>query len=159
MIQEQSFDFNASGARFSLPMLSAKTQYASLAMLELAMLDSEGRPVQAARIAQRHGIPGQFLVQIMHALKRAKLVASTRGAAGGYRLSRSPQEITIGEIVAVFESIEEPTHCAASESPFAPTLLEVCCELSRARRVQLESTTLAELADRAAVHAEPMWYI
>ena len=71
--------------------LSSKTQYACLAMLELAQHHSLGEPVQVRRIAERHGIPAQFLVQIFQDLKRAGLVTSVRGAAGGYLLSRIPR--------------------------------------------------------------------
>src|ERR1044072_6691129 len=104
-------------------MLSSKTQYACLAMLQLAQEHAAAQPVQAPRIAERQGIPATFLVQILHDLKRAGLVASTRGGAGGYRLSRSPSEITLGDVVDVFETVEEPAECAAAGSPLAPALL------------------------------------
>lgn len=140
-------------------MLSAKTQYAALAMLQLAQDFASGEPVQVRRIAERHGIPATFLVQILHELRRAGLVASTRGASGGYRLNRPPSEITLADVVDAFESAEEPAECAAADSPWGPALLDVCCELARARRERLQSLTLADLADRAAVAAGPMWYI
>jgi Rrf2 family protein len=115
--------------------------------------------VQVRRIAERHGIPATFLVQILHELRRAGLVASTRGAAGGYRLSKPPGEITLADVVDVFESAEEPSECAAAESPWGPTVVDVCCELSRTRRERLQSLTLTDLVERAAVGAGPMWYI
>ncbi|MCC6492092.1 MAG: Rrf2 family transcriptional regulator [Pirellulales bacterium] len=140
-------------------MLSARTQYAILAMLQLAHDFAVGEPVQVRRIAQRHGIPSTFLVQILHELRRAGLVASTRGAGGGYRLSRPPGEITLSDVVDVFEPADEPAACAASRSPWGSALVDVCCELTRARRQRLQALTLAELADRAPVEAGPMWYI
>lgn len=140
-------------------MLSAKTQYAVLAMVDLAIQYADGRPVQAARIAERHGIPGQFLLQILHDLKRADLVNSTRGAAGGYRLSKSPEKISLATVVDVFESAEATTDCAASQSPLGPAVVEICRDLARLRSERLASATLASLAESAAVHAEPMWYI
>jgi len=140
-------------------MLSAKTQYACLAMLQLAQEYAGGEPAQVRRIAERHGIPATFLVQILHELRRAGLVASTRGASGGYRLNRPPSEITLADVVDVFDPAEEPVECAASDSPWAPALVDVCCELARTRRERLQSVTLAELAERAAVGAGPMWYI
>ena len=140
-------------------MLSAKTQYAALAMLQLAHEHAAGEPVQVRRIAERHGIPATFLVQILHELRRAGLVASTRGASGGYRLNRPPGEITLADVVDAFETAEEPAECAAADSPWGPALLDVCCELTRARRERLQSLTLADLAERAAVAAGPMWYI
>jgi Rrf2 family protein len=140
-------------------MLSAKTQYAALAMLQLAHEYAAGEPVQVRRIAERHGIPATFLVQILHELRRAGLVASTRGASGGYRLNRPPGEITLADVVDAFETTEEPAECAAAGSPWGPALLDVCCELTRARRERLQSLSLADLAERAAVGAGPMWYI
>ena len=59
----------------------------------------------------------------------------------------------------MFESTDEPAECAAAESPLAPALLEVCCDLVRTRREQLQSITLADLAERAAAGAGTMWYI
>jgi Rrf2 family protein len=140
-------------------MLSSKSQYACLAMLQLAQEYAAGEPVQAPRIAERHGIPATFLVQILHELKRAGLATSTRGAAGGYRLSRPPGDVTLADVVDVFETFDEPAACAASASPLAPAMLEVCCDLVRARREQLESITLADIAERAAAGAGSMWYI
>jgi Rrf2 family protein len=139
--------------------LSSKSQYACLAMLQLAHEYAGGEPVQAPRIAERHGIPANFLVQILHELKRAGLAVSTRGAMGGYRLSRSPGDITLADVVDVFESAEEPTACAAAASPLGPAVHEVCCDLVRTRREQLQSVTLADLAERAAAGADAMWYI
>jgi Rrf2 family protein len=140
-------------------MLSARAQYAVLAMLQLAQEYASAEPVQVRRIAGRHGIPSTFLVQILHELRRAGLVASTRGAAGGYRLSKPPAEITLADVVDVFESTEEPAACAAAESPWGPALVDVCCELTRLRRERLQSLTLIDLADRATVGAGSMWYI
>lgn len=140
-------------------MLSSKSQYACLAMLQLAQEQAAGEPVQAPRIAQRHGIPATFLVQILHDLKRAGLVTSTRGAAGGYRLSRSPNDVTLADVVEVFESVDDPVECAAAASPLAPAMMEVCGDLVRVRRDLLQGITLADLAERSAAGATSMWVI
>ena len=139
--------------------LSAKSQYACLAMLQLAQDYSSGETVQVRRIAERHGIPATFLVQILHELKRGGLAASTRGAAGGYRLSRPPGEITLADVIDLFESAEEPAECAAADSPWGPALHEVCCELTRTRRERLQSLTLTDLVEHSATAAGPMFYI
>jgi Rrf2 family protein len=140
-------------------MLSAKTQYACLAMLQLAQDFPGGEPVQVRRIAERHGIPMSFLVQILHELKRAGLANSVRGASGGYRLSRPPAELTLADVVEIFEPAAAPVDCAAANSPLAPAMLEICTDLAAARNEQLRSVTLAELAERAAQHADSMWTI
>jgi len=139
--------------------LSAKTEYACLAMLELAQHFGEEKPVQVRCIAERHGIPSPFLVQILQDLKRQGLVNSTRGAAGGYRLSRPPQEISLAEVLDVVEGQTGPTTYASAASPLAPVLLEVCHELSASRRERLEAIALADLVDRACEATEPMWFI
>jgi Rrf2 family protein len=128
-------------------------------MIELASHYQGDRPVQAARIAARHGIPAQFLLQILHELKRAKLVSSTRGAAGGYRLCRPPEDVPLVSVVDVFESIEEANVCAAADSPLAPAMICICSDLAKDCRQRLASITLADLAEQSTIGAEPMWYI
>ena len=68
--------------------LSSKTQYACLAMLQLAQEHAASQPVQAPRIAEQQGIPATFLVQILHDLKRAGLVVEHARRRG--RLSAQP---------------------------------------------------------------------
>jgi Rrf2 family protein len=138
--------------------LSAKTEYACLAMLELAEEYDSGQPVQLRRIADAHGIPPRFLVQILLQLKGAGLVASTRGAAGGYRLFRPPQEISLADVIEVVDGLARPESNAAATSPLSQALLGFCCELSQWQRDRLETVTLADFAEHAA-QREPMWYI
>jgi Rrf2 family protein len=138
--------------------LSAKSEYACLAMLQLAEDYDSGEPVQIRRIADAHGIPSRFLVQILLQLKGASLAASTRGAAGGYRLTRPPHEITLAEVIDVMEGNERPATNAAKVTPLVGSLLEFCRELGEAHRDRLDSTTLADLVEQAA-EREPMWYI
>ncbi len=139
--------------------LTAKTEYACLAVLELAQHFEADRPVQLRLVAERHGIPAQFLVQILQELKRAGLVTSTRGSCGGYRLASSPQETSLAEVIDAIEASEDPNRCAAVKSPLAPVLMEVCHELSAARRAYLEGITLSDLVERACAGQDPMWYI
>jgi Rrf2 family protein len=127
-------------------------------MLQLAEEYDSGEPVQIRRIADVHGIPARFLVQILLQLKGASLVASTRGAAGGYRLGRPPGEITLADVIEVMEGNERPETNAGKATPLVGTLLHFCRQLSEAQRDRLEDTTLADLAELAA-QREPMWYI
>ncbi len=138
--------------------LSAKTEYACLAMLELAAAYQRGEQVQIRRLAEEHGIPSRFLVQILLQLKSASLVASTRGAAGGYRLARSPSEITLAEVIEVMEGEERPTSSAGKTTPLVSTLLQLCRELDESQRDRLHDTTLTDLIELTA-RREPMWYI
>ncbi|MDC0937029.1 Rrf2 family transcriptional regulator [Pirellulales bacterium] len=140
-------------------MLSARTQYACLAAAQLASEYASGQPVQAGRIAERHGIPPTFLVQILNELKRAGLVTSTRGAGGGYRLSSPPEQTTMADVVDLLEPAELPDACAAARSPLAATVHRICCELATDRRARLAEVTIADLAEGLGSETEPMWYI
>ena len=140
--------------------VSAKTEYACIAVMELAAGYQSGEPVRIRSIAQRHGIPSRFLVQILLQLKGAGLVASTRGAAGGYRLVRPPDEITLGGIMAVIEGPEEPVaSSAAAKTPEVGVLLSIWQEISDVQREMLERVTLAELVEQCRAREEDMYYI
>jgi Rrf2 family protein len=139
--------------------LSAKTEYACLAMLQLAERYSSGEPEQIRRIAKEHGIPSQFLVQILLQLKAAELVNSVRGASGGYRLNRSPQKITLLEVIDVMEGNEQPTTSAGETSPLSEVLLNLRQEISDQQRQKLTSVTLADIVEKAAEPSEPTWFI
>lgn len=80
--------------------ISAKTEYAVRAMLQLA--DAAGRdegPVSVDALAQAQGLPRKFLESILADLRRAGLVLSTKGAHGGYRLARPAAEIPVGTVM------------------------------------------------------------
>ena len=139
--------------------ISAKVQYACIAVLELAAHYGTGQPVQVGRIADENGIPPGFLAQILLQLKAAGLVASVRGAAGGYRLQRPPKEISLAAVVSVVDGQEEMSAATAGASPAARVLLEQWHDLALAQRAMLEGTTFADLADRLSRHREPMFYI
>lgn len=137
--------------------LSAKTEYACLAMLQLAADHASGRPAPLKSLSTRQSIPEGFLVQILQDLRRAGLVVSTRGAAGGYRLSRSPEDVSLADVVEAIEGREPLAETAAG--PFARALQEVCQELGESQRQRLEACSLAALVEQSAGKAEPMWYI
>lgn len=82
--------------------ITARAEYASLAVLELA-LRYNGTQVQAREIAEKQQIPLKFLEQIMIQLRNAGLVRSVRGALGGYLLARPPDEISLRDVVEAVE--------------------------------------------------------
>jgi len=139
--------------------LTAKTEYACLAMLELAQHYAAGETVQVRKIADRNGIPGQFLVQIFQQLKRAGFVVSVRGAGGGYQLARDPAEISLADLIDEFQGGGDGTASTANDSPLAPVLTDVCLELTDLVRTHLERVTLHNLLERASAQLDPMWYI
>lgn len=141
--------------------ISAKVEYASLAMFELALHHGRGEPVRIRDIADKHDIPSRFLVQILLQLKGAGLVTSTRGASGGYQLARRPDEISLDDIVLVIEGPAE----AYSEEDTVPTtaprrvLHSAWRDAGLAQRETLQAVTLADLVEQARTEAGNMYYI
>jgi Rrf2 family protein len=138
---------------------SAKTEYACLAVLELARAYDKGEPVRIRTIADEHGIPSRFLVQILLQLKGAGFVESTRGAAGGYQLVKPPDEITLGEVMAVVDGHEKLPNPASAKNPARRALLRAWREVAISRDEMLRDITFAELVQRATGEVEQMYHI
>jgi len=140
--------------------ISAKIEYACLALLELAVRHDLNEPLPIKTIAARHGAPSGFLVQILLQLKAAGLVTSTRGAAGGYRLAQPPEEITL---LDAMNAIDPPpatvTSNATVKNGATQTLLRVWNEVADKEREMLAGVTFAELAAEAQSSPEMMYYI
>jgi len=143
--------------------LSAKTEYAAIAVLELARQWTSGEPVRIRSICEAHGVPSRFLVQILLQLKGSGIVTSTRGAAGGYQLARPPAEITLEEVFRVIEGPDElltaVTADLAERSRTVTVLLDAWRQAARAETEALQSITFAELVERSRAVNEPMYYI
>jgi len=77
--------------------VTAKSRYAVVGMAELSR--HADRPVPISVVAERRGIPVQFLEQLFSTLRRDGLLISQRGAKGGFRLAREADEITVLEVV------------------------------------------------------------
>jgi Rrf2 family iron-sulfur cluster assembly transcriptional regulator len=98
--------------------LSTRSRYGVRLVLDLAQHHREG-PVQLGEIARRQEVSQKYLEQIIKPLKRAGIVESIRGAKGGYRLTRPPRKIKVGEVVALLEGgtsicecSDDPTSCS-----------------------------------------------
>ncbi len=83
-------------------MISNRCQYALKAMLELSLRHGQGT-VTIGHIAAARKIPARFLEAILRQLKQAGLAASARGKEGGYFLARPPHEITMRQVIEIFE--------------------------------------------------------
>ena len=83
--------------------LAVKTIYGLKALLEIAQ--HAGHEVTSAQIAQAQKIPVKFLEQILTILKRGKLIGSSRGREGGYRLLKEPKEITLYALIELMEGM------------------------------------------------------
>jgi Rrf2 family protein len=142
--------------------ISAKTEYACIAMLELATQYGSGEPVRIRSIAERHDVPPRFLVQILLQLKGAGLVSSVRGAAGGYQLLKPPREISLAAVMEVIDGLVEEsgsTSNASPESPAARVLQQTWKEVAALEHKMLDEITLADLLERAKDQHEQMYHI
>src|SRR5690349_14468417 len=129
--------------------ISAKADYAVRAAVELAGHDDE-KPVKAERIATAQGIPLNFLENILGELRHAGIVRSHRGAEGGFRLAKPPEETTVADIIRAVEGPlasvrggppEEVEYAGASEA-----LLRVWIAVRASLRSVAEHVTLADIA-------------
>jgi Rrf2 family protein len=126
--------------------ISAKSEYACLALLALARLGPEDPPARLREISEEHGIPERYLVQILLQLKGAGLVQSTRGASGGYRLARPADRISLAEVLTAIDGPDAPARRDAR--PAARALAHVWERARAAERDVLERTSIAQLVDR-----------
>src|ERR1041384_2904265 len=99
---------------------SVKGEYALQALFDLAS-QRPGEPVRISDIARRQQIPQKFLELILASLKQGGFVESRRGAEGGYLLARSPEAITVGEVLRYVEGPQhgKPRPRRKTDSPFS----------------------------------------
>jgi Rrf2 family iron-sulfur cluster assembly transcriptional regulator len=90
--------------------MSTKGRYAVMAMIDIAA-SSEGDPISLAEISVRQDISQEYLEQLFGKLRKAKLVESSRGPGGGYRLARPTADIPIAEIIAAVDEELQFTRC------------------------------------------------
>ncbi|MGE5529276.1 MAG: RrF2 family transcriptional regulator [Patescibacteria group bacterium] len=146
--------------------VSTRGEYGVRAMLDLALQYDEGAtPLRA--VAGRQGISEAYLEQLMGILRKAGLVASVRGAQGGYRLSRPPGEIRVGDIMRAVEGPIGPTSCVNGEGGSGCCQAKGCVTRLLWERLRdsmvavLDHTTLGDLCAqaRAMTPGEPEYYI
>lgn len=128
--------------------LSTRSRYGTRMMLDMAQHYNEG-PIQLGDIARRQDISVKYLEQLIIPLKKANYVKSVRGPKGGHMLAKSPEEITVGEIVNLLEGginiidcIENPDICTRSSSCLTRG---VWAEATKAVYNKLNSVTLSKL--------------
>src|SRR5437879_11429391 len=138
----------ARGRERHLMRLSAKAQYACVAMVELACNHGDKAPVHLKNVAADHGISQRFLVQILLQLKGAGLVDSTRGAMGGYLLAKAPSKISLADIIHAIDQAP-PTLPSAlvglHTTPAVQAVKSVLQEIQIKQQQRLEEITLADL--------------
>ena len=141
-------------------IVSAKTEYACIAVLELSARHAAGEPVRIREISAAHGIPSRFLVQILLQLKSAGLVQSVRGAAGGYNLAREPEEITLLDVMTVVDAQlgQTPTNSSRTTGPIR-VLHRMWKSVATKERELLAGVTFADLVEQLKGSTEGMYYI
>ena len=127
--------------------VSKKTDYALRTMFTLVE-HYRGAPIPIRELARRNDVPKRFLEQIMLQLKSQGWVESTAGVRGGYVLAKSPEKITMGEIVRFFDGILAPIDCVSVTGYQRCSQESVC----RFRRVFLDARNyVAGIMDRATL--------
>lgn len=133
--------------------ISTKGEYASRAMLELA-LRYGGPPLHIREISRAQNIPKRFLEQILLMLKRAGYVKSEKGKKGGYFLARPPAEINVAGVIRAMDGPLAPIECVSVISHKACPMEEFCGLRTLWKEVRdsvaelLENTTFADLIER-----------
>ena len=145
-------------------MLSQRAKYALKAMIALAG-DSGLQPLSVTDIAKRANVPRAFLEQILSDLKRRNLLISTRGARGGFRLSRLPQDISFADIIRHIDGPLALAPCA-SRTAYRPcpecgdvktcTLRKTLVKARDATAQVLEHTSLADALGRKRVTVDSL---
>ncbi len=141
--------------------LSTKGRYGTRLMLDLTLHYKEG-PILLKDIASRQDISEKYLWQLISLLKNARLVLSTRGSHGGYDLARSPEEITLKEIVLALEGplglvecVDESKVCNRTN---ACVMRDIWQEVSDNFLDTLSSFSLADIAKKHTEKVCPFDY-
>ena len=135
----------------SFMKISTKGRYALRLMLDLAM-NHTGNFIPLKSVAQRQNISDKYLEQIIHLLSKGGFVQSARGAQGGYRLTREPQNYTVGEILRLVEGSLVPVAClecgARCDQVSNCMTIDLYKEMQKAIDDIVDGTTLTDLIER-----------
>lgn len=126
--------------------VSTRGRYGIKAMVDLAMNTEGEKCVSLKSIAQRQGIPENYLEQLMAVLKRAGVVKSIRGAQGGYILNRKPEDISVGDLLKILEGSLALVDCIENQPPKKRCGDANCKECVVKEAWQIISDKLAEAA-------------
>ena len=144
--------------------LSKRTEYGLRAVVQLARLEPRAY-VQSKDLAGAERLPNKFLESILLALRRGGFLESKVGSGGGYRLSRSPREIRVGELIRRLEgrlTVKEAAAEPGEPSPGAVAVRLINDKLTSATDGVLDAMTLEQLMDvvaRSTGSQHQMYYI
>ena len=140
--------------------VSTRGDYASRALLSLALRPEDEGPRSVREIAERTGLPQPYLEQILLALKGAGIVISKRGVGGGYALARRPEDILLTDIIRAVDGpivagdFDEPHTGGACDHEGQCALLAIWGAAGDHMRSFLDSYSLADIAAMARGEAE-----
>ena len=135
--------------------LSTRSRYGTRILVDLAHHQDQG-PVQVGEISKRQGISVKYLEQLIRPLKEAKLVTSVRGPKGGHIMAKKPKDVTLGQIVRLFEGKAELVECISC--PEKCPMSDDCrvrlawMDATQALYNKLDTTSIADLL-KADTHA------
>jgi Rrf2 family protein len=143
--------------------LSCKSEYALLALLELATQYQSGEPLQIRQIAAQQNIPDRYLEQLLATLRRGGVVKSQRGAKGGYILAREPWKITLLDVLNCLEGLDASS-CedeANHKTVESAVVQEIWQEAHQAANLVWQKYTLQNLCEQRAAkrQIDLMYYI
>ena len=133
--------------------LSKKTDYALLALSYLTQVGAE-RSVNTKEIAEKFDIPLEMLAKILQKLTREKLIISNAGPAGGYRLARAPEAISIGVVIEAIDGIPAFIHCMKQDGENACDQLEKCTIRPPLARINARIMQMLSLISLAEISRE-----
>jgi Rrf2 family transcriptional regulator, cysteine metabolism repressor len=140
--------------------ISSKGDYGLRALVDLAQHYDAGAPVQVKDIARRQMVPEEYLGQLMVGLRRAGLVHSVRGAAGGYLLARPPSEMTVAQVLetlegplALVDGLSGPAAAEAARRGPGVAIRELWWEATQAALTVLRGMTIQDLSLRESAQS------
>lgn len=131
--------------------LSTKGRYGIKAMVDIALEYGKGR-LSVNQLAEKQGVSVAYLEQLIASLKKAGLLDAARGAAGGYTLSRPPEDISVGEVLRALEGSTALVDCVGTEGTECTNVCSCSARplwLKLQKRIDdvLNTTTIKDMAD------------
>lgn len=149
------YDYNGriykrdAGPAITMLRLSKKIDYGLMAISHIAYC-RDAKIVNTKRIAEEYHIPAELLAKILQKMAKEGLITSLNGPKGGYVLAKTPQEITVGEVIKAIEGPIDLVECFRGDEPHCQQLGR-CSVRTPIRRIQnsiaglLDSITIEQM--------------
>jgi Rrf2 family protein len=146
---------------YILLALSAKVEYALLALLELANHYGDKTPTTMSDISAKHPIPERYLEQILSSLRRAGVLQSQRGSKGGFILTREPRQLTLLEVVIMLDGEQKERESNGEDNLEKSLVWEIWQQADVSAQSILSQYTIQDLCEEreARLQKSQMYYI